>query len=113
MILITHDLGVVAEVCHKVAVIYGGMILEMGSKEQIFLRPAHPYTKGLFASVPSLTGTDKRLHPIEGLPPDPSDLPEGCCFSPRCPHAGEGCQRGAVDFVQIEPGHFCRCHLSV
>lgn len=112
MILITHDLGVVAEVCDTVAVIYAGEIVEMGSKKQLFLNPVHPYTKGLFASLPSLTGTDKRLHPIEGLPPDPSNLPEGCCFSPRCPHADGHCRKGKVNFTEIEPGHFCRCHLS-
>lgn len=113
MVLITHDLGVVAEVCDNVAVIYAGMIVEMGSKEQIFLRPTHPYTKGLFASLPSLSNTEKRLNPIKGLPPDPSNLPEGCCFSPRCPLAKDECRKGCVpDLLEIEPGHYCRCTMQ-
>lgn len=112
MILITHDLGVVAEVCDKVAVIYAGMIVELGTKEQIFLHPLHPYTKGLFASLPSLTGEEKRLHPIEGLPPDPANLPEGCCFSPRCIYASAGCKSGNTPLMEAEPGHLCRCPVQ-
>ena len=86
MILITHDLGVVAETCDKVAIVYAGEVVESGSKEQIFRNPLHPYTKGLFASLPKLDDDSKRLKPIKGLPPDPTHLPEGCKFCPRCPY---------------------------
>lgn len=110
MILITHDLGVVAETCDKVAVIYAGQILESGTKEAIFRRPIHPYTIGLFGSLPKLDDNSKRLHPIHGLPPDPTNLPEGCTFHPRCPQACEDCKTGAVpDMIEVGPGHFVRC----
>ena len=115
MILITHDLGVVAETCDDVAVIYAGQIMESGSKRHIFKNASHPYTKGLFQSLPNLhdplprDGTHKRLSPIPGLPPDPTDLPAGCPFSPRCPHVCEACCAGGIPDVEIEPGHFVRC----
>ena len=110
MILITHDLGVVAETCDKVAVIYAGQILESGTKEAIFRHPIHPYTIGLFGSLPKLDDNSKRLHPIHGLPPDPTNLPEGCTFHPRCPQACEDCKTGAVpDMIEVGPGHFVRC----
>ena len=111
MILITHDLGVVAETCDNVAVIYAGQIVEYGSKEQIFRRPAHPYTLGLFGSLPKLDDDSKRLSPIYGLPPDPTNLPDGCAFHPRCPKTCESCSSGSVEMVEIEPGHFVRCLL--
>ncbi len=109
MILITHDLGIVAEACDNVAVVYAGQIVEMGSKEDIFLRTAHPYTKGLFAALPDLKGKTRKLVPIEGLPPDPTNLPKGCAFSPRCPYADEGCRERAIDMTEIAGGHLCRC----
>lgn len=112
MILITHDLGVVAETCDKVAIVYAGEIVECGSKEQIFRNPVHPYTKGLFASLPRLDDDSKRLRPIKGLPPDPTHLPEGCKFCPRCPHEGE-CPEGKskqAPMMEIEKGHFVRCY---
>jgi peptide/nickel transport system ATP-binding protein len=87
MILITHDLGVVAGICDKVAIVYAGHILEIGTKEDIFDHPTHPYTIGLFGAIPSMTGDERRLHPIMGMPADPTNLPQGCCFWPRCPHA--------------------------
>ena len=89
MVLITHDLGVVAETCDKVAIIYAGEIVESGSKEQIFRNPVHPYTLGLFGSLPKLDDDSKRLKPIKGLPPDPTHLPQGCKFCPRCPESCE------------------------
>lgn len=89
MILITHDLGVVAEMCDNVAIVYAGDIVEYGTKKDIFKNPKHPYTLGLFKSLPSLVTDEPRLHPIEGLPPDPSDLPVGCVFAPRCAYATE------------------------
>ena len=86
MILITHDLGIVAEACDDVAVIYAGAIVEMASKEDLFLHPTHPYTIGLFGSIPSLSEDVDRLTPIPGLPANPEKLPEGCHFNPRCAH---------------------------
>ncbi|MGI6072284.1 MAG: ABC transporter ATP-binding protein [Lachnospiraceae bacterium] len=110
MILITHDFGVVAEACDDVAVIYAGRIVEMGAKEDIFLHTAHPYTKGLFGSIPHINSDVDRLSPIDGLPPDPTNLPVGCYFSPRCPFAIEACKSGEViPLTEVRPGHFCRC----
>ncbi len=109
MILITHDLGVVAETCDQVAVMYAGEIIEYGSLEDIFDSPAHPYTLGLFGALPDLESKVKRLHPILGMPPDPSALPAGCAFAPRCPKATEACEKGPVAMKDIGSGHLCRC----
>jgi oligopeptide/dipeptide ABC transporter ATP-binding protein len=109
MIMISHNLGVVAEVCDDLAVIYAGEIIESGSKEAVFDHPSHPYTLGLFAAVPQLHGGKDRLSPIAGLPPDPSNLPTGCYFSPRCPRVIEECRGERVPMKEIAPGHFCRC----
>jgi peptide/nickel transport system ATP-binding protein len=109
MIMISHNLGVVAEVCDDLAVIYAGEIVELGSKEAIFDRPTHPYTLGLFGAAPRLDDETERLNPIAGLPPDPSNLPTGCHFGPRCPHATEACSAQKQALIEIEPGHFCRC----
>ena len=87
MILITHDLGIVSEVCDKVAIMYAGRIIEFGTLEDIYRNPTHPYTLGLFNSIPKLTEKIHRLTPIKGLMPDPTNLPEGCAFAPRCDHA--------------------------
>lgn len=108
MILITHDLGVVAETCDDVAVIYAGKIVEYGNKEDIFDRPSHPYTIGLFNSLPSMAVGEKRLHSIDGLPPDPTNLPAGCSFWPRCAHATEACQ-GEIPYRNLGGIHFCHC----
>ncbi len=109
MILITHNLGVVAETCDDLAVIYAGQIFESGSKEAVFDHPSHPYTQGLFGAVPKLDDDVDRLCPISGLPPDPSNLPAGCYFSPRCPIASEECRQERIPLVEIAPGHLCRC----
>lgn len=109
MILITHDLGVIAEMCDEVAVIYAGEIVEYGRKADIFKHTSHPYTIGLFRSLPGISLDEPRLHPIEGLPPDPSNLPAGCSFSPRCPHATEKCKETDVKLRELVPGHYCRC----
>lgn len=109
MILITHDLGIVAEMCDKVAVVYAGKIIEAGTIEDIFDHPTHPYTIGLFHSLPGFAVGENRLHPIPGLPPDPSNLPEGCAFAPRCPRATDQCRSGEVPNNELSPGHFCRC----
>ena len=109
MILITHDLGVVAETCDNVAVVYAGEVIESGTKEDLFDHPSHPYTLGLFHSLPDYAIGQDRLHPIEGLPPDPSNLPKGCPFHPRCPKATPECAQGKIPNAEITPGHFCKC----
>ncbi len=113
MILVTHDLGIVAETCDTVAVVYAGEVVEYGAKSDIFRHTAHPYTVGLFGSLPKLNDDSTRLHPIPGLPPDPSNLPEGCAFSPRCPKATEECRTQKIGMTEVKPGHFCRCIKSV
>ena len=109
MILITHDLGVVAETCDRVAVIYAGKIVEYGTRDDLFRRPMHPYTLGLFGSLPKLDDESRRLHPIHGLPPYPTALPDGCAFHPRCPRTCARCETEQPELVELEPGHFVRC----
>jgi len=109
MILITHNLGVVAQTCDHVAVIYAGKIIEYGSKRDVFLNYAHPYTLGLFASLPSFSKDAPRLKPIQGSMPDPTRLPPGCTFHPRCPHVIEDCTKSEIPLIEVSPGHFCRC----
>ena len=110
MLLITHDLGIVAETCDKVAIMYAGEIVEYGDIYQVFENVLHPYTIGLFGSLPSLDKEVRRLSPIEGLMPDPADLPAGCAFHPRCPYVTERCLQEKPVYRQAEPGHFVRCH---
>lgn len=109
MILITHDLGVVAENCDDVAVVYAGEIVEYGSLRDVFKNPCHPYTKGLFGAVPDLNKEVDRLTTITGLPPDPTNLPAGCCFEPRCPYAKKECSENKAGMIELSHGHFCRC----
>ena len=109
MILITHDLGIVAESCDEVAIMYAGQIVEYGSLEDIFDRTAHPYTQGLFGSIPRLDQDTDRLQPIQGLMPDPINLPGGCPFHPRCPYAKEVCGRENPAPHELTPGHLVRC----
>lgn len=109
MILITHDLGIVADVCDYVCVIYAGRVIESGTKEDIFDHPTHPYTKGLFAALPDLDKNVRRLSPIEGLPPDPSQVRAVCDFYERCPHKCERCLAYDQEMVELSPGHFSRC----
>lgn len=110
MIMITHDLGIVAETCDKVAVMYAGEIVESGTVEDIFEgEEHHPYTEGLFGSIPRLDMDTDRLKPIEGLIADPSCLPEGCHFHPRCPHATERCRKEAPGAF-TKGNHTIRCH---
>ena len=108
-ILITHDLGIVADFCDSVAVVYAGEIVETGTLEHIYRHPTHPYTLGLFGSLPSLDSTEKRLNPIKGLMPDPTNLPEGCRFYERCPDAKKECATTPPASYEISPGHFVRC----
>ena len=109
MILITHDLGIVAESCDTVAIMYAGEIVEYGSLEDIFDHTSHPYTVGLFNSIPSLDKDTRRLQPIQGLMPDPANLPDGCKFHPRCPYATEACATEHPGMTELAPGHLCRC----
>lgn len=113
MVMITHDLGIVAEVCDTVAVIYAGQLVEYGKKEDIFDQPSHPYTLGLFGAIPSISGEADRLKPVDGLPPDPTDLPKGCHFSPRCPYATERCRTFKPALTEIGAGHTCRCYRAL
>lgn len=108
MLMITHDLGIVAEMCEKVAIIYAGEIVEFGTVEQIFDHHRHPYTEGLFGSLPSLDDTRERLSPIQGLVPDPTNLPEGCKFNTRCPYCTEECKQ-EQKLMDIGDGHVVRC----
>ena len=111
VIMITHDLGVVAETCDKVGIMYAGEIVEYGTLADIFTgEKHHPYTDGLFGSIPSLTENSRRLHPIEGLMPDPTELPKGCRFAPRCKRCSEICRQKKPP-VYEENGHQIRCHL--
>ena len=110
MVLITHDLGVVAETCDRVAVVYAGEIVEIGTADVVFARKSHPYTTGLFNSLPDITGERKRLIPIDGLMPDPNALPKGCKFSPRCTFCDESCKQEPIDLLPESGTHFVRCH---
>ena len=111
MIMITHDLGIVAEICDTVAIVYAGQIVEYGTLEDIFNSTAHPYTVGLFGSLPNMDDRTQRLKPIPGLMPDPTKLPQGCTFCPRCPHATEKCRTERPTLVNIGGEHQVACHL--
>lgn len=111
MIMITHDLGVVAEVCDEVAVIYAGRIVEQGSLEDIFRRTKHPYTEGLFNSIPNIDDRKAKLIPIKGLMSDPYNLPEGCSFCDRCNYAMDICKTVKPSKVSFSDSHFVECHL--
>ncbi len=111
MIMITHDLGIVAEICDTVAIVYAGHIVEYGTLEDIFNHTAHPYTVGLFGSLPNMDDRTQRLKPIPGLMPDPTKLPAGCPFCPRCPHATEKCQTVLPELIHIGGEHVVACHL--
>lgn len=111
IILITHDLGVIAEICTKMVVMYGGMMMETGTTEQIFHKPSHPYTVGLLQSVPRMDCAKERLIPIPGSPPDLLAPPKGCPFSTRCPHAMQICLEEAPPAFQVEENHTSACWL--
>jgi oligopeptide/dipeptide ABC transporter ATP-binding protein len=114
LLLITHDLGVVAEVCDEVAVMYAGQVVEQGGVRQIFKEPRHPYTQGLLNSVPRLSRegeTQGRLESIEGTVPSLFDLPEGCRFSPRCPYRIPMCNEPGLPLYNTGQGHDARCTL--
>lgn len=110
VLMITHDLGIIAEMCDRVAVIYAGEVVEMGTLVHIFDETEHPYTKGLFDSLPNAAGNSRRLKPIQGLMPDPANLPQGCKFSPRCPYATKECMETVPTLTDVGGGHMVSCH---
>ncbi len=111
MLMITHDLGIVAEICDKCAVIYAGEIVEYGNIEHIFNNPKHPYTLALFAALPNLEEDVDRLHSIEGLMADPMELPSYCTFYDRCHMRCDKCKQIDPKALEIEPGHIVKCCL--
>ena len=112
MIMVTHDLGIVAKICDRAGIMYAGEIIEDGDIEDIFeSKYHHPYTVGLFGSIPDLTVKTDRLNPIQGLMPDPADLPTGCKFHPRCPKCYEECVNVEPKVYQLSPSHMIKCHL--
>ena len=111
MLMITHDLGIVAEICDKVSVVYAGRVIEHGTLEDIFENTRHPYTEGLFNSLPNLEDRQAQLKPIKGLMPDHSNLPKGCAFCPRCDYAMEICKTEKPKRVYRNETHYVECHL--
>ena len=108
VVIITHDLGVVAEHCHRVMVMYAGQVVETGPTNLVIAAPRHPYTRGLLRSIPRLAERKKRILPIEGMVPEPIDLPPECRFRPRCPEAEDAC-RSPVAMRAVAPGREARC----
>ncbi|MBN1984595.1 MAG: ABC transporter ATP-binding protein [Chitinivibrionales bacterium] len=111
MIMITHDLGIVADICDKVAIMYAGAVVEYGDKRALFSKPLHPYTHALFDAIPSLDAEQEELKIIQGLMPEPTNLPSGCTFHPRCPKAMAHCSTMKPVQVEFEPGHVVSCNL--
>jgi oligopeptide/dipeptide ABC transporter ATP-binding protein len=111
IVLITHDLGVVAETCQNVLVMYAGDMVEYGSADDIFTRPRMPYTMGLLESLPRLDDRGKRLVPIEGQPPNLLRMPPGCAFAPRCPYVRAACEQAVPELRRAGPEHLARCIL--
>ncbi len=109
LLLITHDLGVVAETCDKVMIMYAGHIVESGTVEKVYRNIMHPYTSGLFNAIPKLSEDTDRLEPIKGMMPDPSNLPAGCAFCDRCPNAVEACKTGKPELTLVEEDHMVAC----
>jgi len=111
MLMITHDLGIVAEICDTVSVIYAGRIIEHGTLHDIFKEMLHPYTEGLFQSLPNLNDRQAKLKAIKGLMPDPSDLPKGCAFHPRCDYVMDICSKESPPRTYRTEEHYVECHL--
>jgi peptide/nickel transport system ATP-binding protein len=109
MIIITHDLGIVAEICDEVAVMYAGRIIEQGTLTDVFNHTKHPYTEGLFNSLPKIGDRATRLKPIKGMMPDPTNLPVGCAFAPRCSYATAACKESQPTIHSFSETHFVRC----
>ncbi len=113
LILISHDLGVVAETCERVAVMYAGRIVEEAPVGRLFARPTHPYTQGLLGALPPLDGPRLPLAAIPGSVPEPTAMPSGCAFAPRCPQAAAACAAGVPATIAVEPGHAAACLRAV
>ncbi len=113
LIFITHNLGIVAKMCDRVAVMYAGRMVEAGPVKEIFDAPAHPYTRALLESIPRMGDSRRRLTAIDGQPPDLAALPTGCAFHPRCPDVMDRCREEAPPDVTVSPAHFGRCWLAV
>ncbi len=111
LILISHDLSVLAETCDRIAVMYAGRIVETGPVDQVFSAPQHPYTKRLLESLPVIGGSRELATPIPGGPPDPAEAPSGCAFRPRCPYAAEVCEQ-APPLREVAPGQSAACHFA-
>lgn len=111
IMLITHDLGVVAQMCDRVAIVYAGEIIETGTVRQVYKNVLHPYTKGLFESLPGFSDSN-RLKQIDGLMPDPANLPPLCKFEPRCSYSCEKCKKEMPELTDVGSGHLVRCHLA-
>ena len=109
LLMITHDLGIVAEICDEVAIMYAGRIVERGNLDDIFNHVMHPYTEGLFNSLPNPKDRVSRLQPIPGLMPDPSNLPEGCAFAPRCKYAVDACRAKLPEGRWVSDTHYVAC----
>jgi oligopeptide/dipeptide ABC transporter ATP-binding protein len=112
MVFVTHNLGIVARMCDRVAVMYAGRIVEQGPVRRIFKAPAHPYTQALLASVPRLGARLDRLTAIDGQPPDLAKLPPGCAFAPRCAHVMDRCRSEAPSETMVSEAHTTRCWLA-
>ena len=111
IVLVTHNLGVASEFCHRIAVMYAGRIVEIGKVDDVIQNPLHPYTKGLLNSIPRITRERQRIEPIPGNVPDLIDLPEGCAFIPRCAWSKDHCHEGP-EWKETDEGHFVRCFLD-
>mgnify|MGYP000105986418 FL=1 len=111
IILITHDLSVIAEMCSRVAIMYAGKLVECADVRTVFKEPLHPYTQGLISAIPSITGPKAKLRSIPGVPPDLLNPPPGCRFHPRCPWAKAICREEEPPYVEISSGHWVACHM--
>ncbi len=111
VLLITHDLSVIAETCDRTAIMYAGRIVEYGDTVELFSNSLHPYTKALISAFPSITGERRTFEPIRGDPPNMLEVPPGCPFHPRCPRRFEPCDKEEPRLIEINPGHWVACHL--
>src|SRR5690606_34618663 len=111
ILFVTHNLGVVAEIAHRVAVMYAGRVVEDAGVHELFERPTHPYTRGLLSCIPTaaLLASRQRLQPVPGNVPSVMALPPGCTFAPRCPQADDACLAGVPELLAVQPAHRARC----
>jgi peptide/nickel transport system ATP-binding protein len=111
MMLITHDLSIIAETCNKVAIMYAGKIVEYADTKRIFREPQHPYTRGLIGAFPSIKGPRRKLISIPGTPPDLLNPPSGCRFHPRCPYTNNKCKSIEPEIKDLGGEHYVACHM--